>query len=456
MARTTQNPRLINRTVRIKLAVRRDPYWHLIAEGQHLGYRRNDTAGTWIARMYDRGQGRRFQALASADDVSAADGKTVLTFAEAMEAAQAWFRRRSMEDTGEVVGGPYTVAEAMEDYVVERERTKRKKLPDTRATIKAHILPTLGKLELSKLTHGRVKAWRDALAEAAPRSRTASVKVKIAVTHKLNGVDTVRMRDKATADSMPQAFRAFDPSDADAVRKRQATVNRILSILKAGLNHAHSETKRVATKAAWETVKPFRQVDVPRVRFLTLDEAASLLANCPSDFGKLVRAALLTGCRYGELARMHVSAFDPGNETIFVPVSKNGESRHIELNAEGSAYFAVLTAGRSHGETMFTHSNGKPWKKSEQKPPMDAACEVAKLEQVTFHILRHTYASHLAMNQTPMRVIADQLGHKDTRITERHYAHLGRAYVRDTIRTRLPSFGVAADGKANPYDAIGG
>ena len=46
------------------------------------------------------------------------------------------------------------------------------------------------------------------------------------------------------------------------------------------------------------------------------------------------------------------------------------------------------------------------------------------------------------MNQTPMRVIADQLGHKDTRITERHYAHLGRAFVRETIRTRLPNFGL--------------
>ena len=54
---------------------------------------------------------------------------------------------------------------------------------------------------------------------------------------------------------------------------------------------------------------------------------------------------------------------------------------------------------------------------------MDEACKIATLEQVTFHILRHTYASHLAMNGTTIRTIANQLGHKDTRVTDRHYAH---------------------------------
>jgi len=177
-----------------------------------------------------------------------------------------------------------------------------------------------------------------------------------------------------------------------------------------------------------------------------LDEVASLIAHCPADLGTLVRAALLTGCRYGELARMRVSDFDADNETIFVPVSKNGESRHIELNAEGCAFFAALCDHKDPKSRTLSKSNGKAWKKSEQTRPMNEACAAARIEQVTFHILRHTYASHLAMNQTPMRVIADQLGHKDTRITERHYAHLGRAFVRETIRTRLPNFGLMENG----------
>ncbi len=48
---------------------------------------------------------------------------------------------------------------------------------------------------------------------------------------------------------------------------------------------------------------------------------------------------------------------------------------------------------------------------------MDDACDTAKIEGVTFHILRHTYASHALMAGMTIEVLAQQLGHKDTRIT---------------------------------------
>src|SRR5262249_51626341 len=66
---------------------------------------------------------------------------------------------------------------------------------------------------------------------------------------------------------------------------------------------------------------------------------------------------------------------------------------------------------------------------------------------VTFHVLRHTHASHLAMRGVPMGVIAKQLGHADTRMTEKHYAHLSPNYVAETIRASLPTFGVEPDDK---------
>ena len=45
------------------------------------------------------------------------------------------------------------------------------------------------------------------------------------------------------------------------------------------------------------------------------------------------------------------------------------------------------------------------------------------------------------MRGVPMGVIAAQLGHSDTRMTERHYAHLTPSYVAETIRAALPDFG---------------
>jgi integrase len=424
MPRTSSNPRTVNRTVRAKLSIRRDPYWHLIAEGQHIGYRKGAQGGTWIARLYDPTKGRRFHALGVADDTVEADGVRVLSFSQAQEAARRWFAELGRADAGDVLTGPYTVRQAMDDYLADRERIKRKPLDRTRAIIHAHIVPSLGHIDVSKLTHGKVKAWRDSIAEAPPRVRTRK--------------------------DAEQAYRDIEANDPDAMRKRQATANRILTVLKAALNYAH-ENRRVSSKAAWEAVKPFREVDLPKVRFLTPDEVTALINACEADFQTLVKAALLTGCRYGELTAMSVDAFNPDNETIFVEKSKNGKARHVALNGEGVAFFSHATKHRAPSERMFLRANGRQWKTSEQKRPMDKACSDAKVGCVTFHILRHTYASLAVMNGVPIAVVAEQLGHKDTRITERHYAHLCRSYKQEIIRANLPSFGfmtvkvVAAD-----------
>ena len=49
------------------------------------------------------------------------------------------------------------------------------------------------------------------------------------------------------------------------------------------------------------------------------------------------------------------------------------------------------------------------------------------------------------MRGVPMAVIAEQLGHADTRMTERHYAHLSPSYVADAIRAGFPSLGIVED-----------
>jgi integrase len=394
------------------LPQRRDPYWHLIAEGQHLGYRKGATGGTWIARIYDTGRGRRFESLGAADDVIDADGRSVLSFQQAQEKARVWFGQLAQIESGEVHGGSYTVTQAMADYVANLERVKRKSQYRTNALIKAHILPTLGHIELAKLTHGKVKTWRDGLAEMAPRVRTRVGKA--------------------------QEYRTIDADSADAMRKRQATANRILTVLKAALNFAHEE-RRVASKAAWEAVKPFKKVDVPKVRFLTADEVTELVAKCEPDFQLLVKGALLTGCRYGELCRMTATDFKDGQ--VYVAESKNGEARYVDLNDAGIEFFAELSEGRKPKERLFAKANGIQWQTSEQFRPMNAACEAAKVEGVTFHILRHTYASHALMAGMTIEVLAQQLGHKDTRITMRHYAHLCPTFKQESVRRNAPSFG---------------
>jgi hypothetical protein len=49
-----------------------------------------------------------------------------------------------------------------------------------------------------------------------------------------------------------------------------------------------------------------------------------------------------------------------------------------------------------------------------------------------------------------MGVIAEQLGHADTRMTEKHYAHLAPSYVADTIRAHFPTLGITGENTVTP------
>ena len=78
-------------------------------------------------------------------------------------------------------------------------------------------------------------------------------------------------------------------------------------------------------------------------------------------------------------------------------------------------------------------------------------CKHARIKPaVSFHVLRHTHGSTLAMKGVPMAVIAEQLGHADTRMTEKHYAHLAPSYVADTIRAHFPTLGITGESSVTP------
>ena len=60
----------------------------------------------------------------------------------------------------------------------------------------------------------------------------------------------------------------------------------------------------------------------------------------------MLRAALLTGARYGELIRMTAGNFSPITAQLYVAPSKSGKARYIPLNVAGVELFRALTAGR--------------------------------------------------------------------------------------------------------------
>ncbi|MEQ1801789.1 MAG: site-specific integrase [Gammaproteobacteria bacterium] len=420
MARSTRNSALESRTNRARLAPGKR-HWQTVGKGLAIGYRRGVNGGTWYVRRALPGNQYAIMSIGIADDHREADGEEVLDYFQTQDKARKLVAQKVIRRSR------YTVEDCLQDYLAWAE-TNTKGYAATKRAVDAHILPKLGPGRCDDLSAVEIRRWHEGLAKADPRVRTKPGK---AAKH-----------------------RPIDRKDPEALRSRKATANRVLTVLKAALNRAYQD-EAIASADAWRKVKPFAKADAAKIRYLSADESRRLMNAASPEFRSLVRAALLTGARWGELTALRAGDFtiqpgDPTKQTdkrsddngsIHVRESKSGKPRFIPLTAEGVAFFKAHTAGLASSTFMFTKADGKPWGKSHQHRPMKEACANAKIVPAcSFHDLRNTYGALLAMAGTPVQVIGNLLGHADTRITEKHYAHLSPSHVADMLRANLPTF----------------
>jgi integrase len=380
MARRIRDKDIETRAARSKLRPSGKPVFRAIGRGLHLGYRKNRLEGRWVVRRYAGEQSYITDTIGTADDIIEADGIHVLNFWQAQERART-------AGAAMVYVGSVRVADVFQDYLSHLgDRAE-----DTGRRVRNHVLPALGDLHVDELSADKIRHW-------------------------LNGM-----------------VKAGDP---EAIRKSKCSANRTLTILKAGLNLAFRHGK-VSSDSAWRRVEPFRQVARSRTRYLSMAEVERFLNACTPDFRRLARGALETGARYGELQRLTVGDFNVDAGSIHVRKSKIGRERYIILSASGAAFFAQLVAGQPAAAPIF----GKWWKESEQSRWMSLACERAGIERITFHGLRHTWASLSVMSGMPMPIVAKNLGHTSTKMCEQHYSHLEGGFITDQIRRFAPDFG---------------
>ncbi len=399
--RLARDARLETRSARVKLPVSRIPYFRSIRRGLCIGYRKGRTGGRWVVRLVLNGNTRVF-TLGSADDRQDADGKQVLDYAQATKEAHAWAERQCKGEPEPPTEG-YTVGTAAADYL-EWYEVHHREAKRVAYTIDGDILKKFKNRQVASLTTAELNKWLRDLAAKEPRHG-------------------------APCD---------DP--AEKARRRRASANRILTVFKAMLNHAW-RNGHVPLDTAWRRVKPFRSVDCPRERTLAVKDAAKLIAACDPDFKGLVRAALYTGCRYGELCRLEIEDINLAAKTVHIRVTKSGKPRYVPITDEGVIFFRQEIGERKTG-FLFVRNDQSSWGRGHQFRRMQEACDAAGIARCSFHDLRRTYGALLAMAGVPLQVIATALGHSDTRICEKHYAHLLPNYVADTIRAKLPSFNV--------------
>jgi integrase len=411
MARTIRGGRLETRAARLKLTPRGKPYWCTTAKaGLHLGYRRlANKNGTWIARTYQGASGTYgLRAFAQADDYSEGDGDEVLGYYQAAQriAGEAPPSRHS---------SAYSVTNAVTDYLAYIARD-RKSISDATSRLRAYVVPYFGDRRLSSLTPADFEKWLQWAYAHDPRAKA------------------------------PKRKRS-EVSPAERTRRRRSTLNKVMAYLAAALTRAF-EQGHATSRDAWSRLRKFKGADSARIARLSTAEARRLTNACEPDFRRLVELALLTGCRYGELIAVRARDFDAGSGTLLVAESKSGKSRRVPLTDEGRRLLESLVAGKAADDVILRKADGTPWKANDQREPMREACKVAKIvTAVTFHALRHTTASLLVEEGVPLAFVAEVLGHSDTRMVSRHYAHLAPSVVHDMIRAKLPSFGVTVDRK---------
>ncbi len=196
-----------------------------------------------------------------------------------------------------------------------------------------------------------------------------------------------------------------------------ATANRILALIRSVLRRAALD---------WEWIEKVPRIRLfkeakRRIRWLTPEEVQRLLDELPPHQQDLVLFALSTGLRQANVVYLEWSQVDLVRKVCWIhpDQAKARKAIHVPLNS--SAMAVLLRQVGKHPQRVFTF-RGKPvawantlgWRK---------ALKRAGIEDFRWHDLRHTWASWLAQQGTPLNVL-QELGGWESETMVRKYAHL--------------------------------
>ncbi len=166
--------------------------------------------------------------------------------------------------------------------------------------------------------------------------------------------------------------------------------------------------------------------------FLSKEECDRLLSNLEGIWYDIVYTALKTGLRRGELEALRWQDVQLDKKTVLVRHNRCSVTNEL-LSPKGNSVRSVplsddvveLLKRRQREEGFVFGVDGQMFEGRVLNRKIAVGCNLARLRVVTCHVLRHTFASHLAMKGVPIIVIQKLLGHTDLKVTMR-YAHLSQ------------------------------
>lgn len=345
----------------------------------------------WVEFMYNRERMRKRSPENSKAGAQAFEAYLRQQIAQHGSVAKVLAAMRPSEETRKPTFAEFS-ERWMRDYVSANNKATSQK--EKRHALDVHLLPAFGALRLAEITSSEVERYK-----ASKRSLPLSAK----------------------------------------------SVNNHLTILRKCLD----------TAIEWGELQAlprikFLKTEEPPFRFLSEDQANRLIAASPHGLWRaLVTTALRTGLRFSELVALQWGDISwtvgshgqlsvrRSNVRGVVGPPKNNRVRHVPLTSETAAELTALaTPGAASDDLVFTFE-GRYLRYDTAWKHLTKICRAATVPRVSWHDLRHTFASHLVSAGAPLKGIQDLLGHSTIEMTMR-YAHLSPDVRHSTIALLEP------------------
>jgi integrase len=242
-------------------------------------------------------------------------------------------------------------------------------------------------------------------------------------------------------------------------RRSPRTVEKIFSTIRKVWNDARNK-EIVLQDSPTKKIKLDR-FDNKRNRYFTHREAEAFLAELKSKHTSSYRQALISlhcGLRFGEIAALRWGDIDIARKIIGVRNSKGGFARHARMTEEVKNMFTGIDP-REREDLIFPTVTG-----TRQSDPHKIINKTIKelgfnkdvtdrRQRLSFHSLRHTYASWLVDRGIGLYDVQKLLGHRNSELTQR-YSHLSDERLTNDIKEFEK--GIREERRKNKVVAIGG
>ena len=170
-----------------------------------------------------------------------------------------------------------------------------------------------------------------------------------------------------------------------------------------------------------------------RVDFFAPEEWRAFLEAADEDVRPVFRTLLYTGSRLNEVLSLTWADVDiPGRKLTFTMRKARGRLKSQRMSGALAEVLESLPRG-TPAAPVFTRADGSPWPDHTVQARFYRAAKRAETrEGLSVHSIRHTFASWLAIEGTPLRTIAELLGHSSVNMTFR-YAHLSPAHLQEAV-----------------------